>query len=671
MGVLVSWALGFALLTAGVTVAWSMLVDPAAKALPSALAGLGGSPGLLGAVVFFVAVYLLAHAALGAGWAWVTRPLVAVLSADQRRARRLMLLSFLPLLLALLLANALSYPESLFAYDGVPPALLGALGVLLWSIVAYAAIVIVTGTAMRLRAPAARAVVAAAVAGFVLVVLLGDARPTAPASHDRTQADIILIGVDGLRPDHIDPVLMPALYARVADALRIEHAWTPLARTFPAWVSILTGQYPGTHGAHFNLTARELVDDHGSLAHQLGEAGYQRIYAIDETRFSNLDAGFGFDQVVAPAMGGFDFILSAVGDLPMVNILAGTRAGRWLFPYAHMNRALDISYRPEVFDNALARSVRALDRSQPVFLVAHFELPHWPYGWADARGFEFDDAPHLGHLSTRPYRRSLARVDRQVAALLESLERAGRLRNAVLVLLSDHGEAFRGLEPRWHAATSDAALDVGAGHGTHVLSAAQNGVLLAFAGYGRAGEGLVTGVNEDATASLVDVRPTLHDWLGLAPPPAPVDGESLWPLLRGAAFARSHPVILETGFSPPSVAVGEPDVAVLVAESARYYDVGRDGRLTLKRELMPGLRASKQRAAVAGPWVLAALPRDDGDQAADLLIAHSELLAFWPIDSPQVPESAPVAMLADALCRHYRGDPIFSPRHCRSGAWAR
>ena len=63
------------------------------------------------------------------------------------------------------------------------------------------------------------------------------------------------------------------------------------------------------------------------------------IYATDEVRFANIDASFGFDQVDHAAGRRVDFLLGYAGDMPLVNLVASTRGGGWLFPANHANRA--------------------------------------------------------------------------------------------------------------------------------------------------------------------------------------------------------------------------------------------------------------------------------------------------------------------------------------------
>ncbi|NRA84602.1 MAG: hypothetical protein HRU22_12780 [Gammaproteobacteria bacterium] len=51
-------------------------------------------------------------------------------------------------------------------------------------------------------------------------------------------------------------------------------------RTYTAWLSLLTGQYPVTHGGRFNLAPPELIDRDIDLLEKLKQRGYQTTYAM-------------------------------------------------------------------------------------------------------------------------------------------------------------------------------------------------------------------------------------------------------------------------------------------------------------------------------------------------------------------------------------------------------
>ncbi len=191
-------------------------------------------------------------------------------------------------------------------------------------------------------------------------------------AHHRDQAarapNIFLLGIDSLRPDFIDPQVTPHVHAFLANAVQMQDAVTPLARTFPPWISILTGRHPHTTGAYMNLLPRKLIQEGTTLPHLLRGHGYRSYYAMDETRFANIDASYGFDQTMTATIGGSDFVISWFADTPLSNMVMNTWLGALLFPHAHANRAAHVTYDPDTF---VRRVAGGLDASQPAFLAWH------------------------------------------------------------------------------------------------------------------------------------------------------------------------------------------------------------------------------------------------------------------------------------------------------------
>ena len=123
---------------------------------------------------------------------------------------------------------------------------------------------------------------------------------------------------------------------------------------------------------------RRLVHEGETLADALRSAGYHAIYSTDEVRFANIDESYGFDQLVTPPIGAVDFLLGYAGDMPLVNLVASTAAGRTLFPSNHANRAAQVTYGPGDFVDAS----NASSGGSPTLLAIHLTLTHWPYSWA-------------------------------------------------------------------------------------------------------------------------------------------------------------------------------------------------------------------------------------------------------------------------------------------------
>jgi hypothetical protein len=435
----------------------------------------------------------------------------------------------------------------------------------------------------------------------VLDVARSHAGPTTTSPH------IVILGVDSLRSDLTEVSEGRALTPNIDDFLRAAHrfsdAVSPLARTYPAWVSILTGRHPVSTNARFNLMPRNLVHEGDTLADALRARGYRSVYATDEVRFANLDETYGFDQLITPPMGASDFLLGTFGDLPLVNLLAGSGIGSQLFPSIHANRAAYVTYKPEHF---LSRLDRELKIAGPSFLAIHLTLAHWPYSWA---GRTKPTTPQ----AWRPaYRHAIEQVDGQFKDVLRLLERKGVLENAIVVVLSDHGDAlgYPSDSMLRETGTHREIWDSLWGHGTSVMSPHQYGVLLAMRAFGRANLPGAPGTY-DWPVTLEDVRPTLEE-LVIGRAPGDVDGIPLVPYLADPARSAtldSRIRFTETCFNSVKLMEGNFDVSDVAAESVDFFQiVPESGWVQLRPDRLGEVMSKKQRAALSRDALLAAIP---------------------------------------------------------------
>ena len=161
----------------------------------------------------------------------------------------------------------------------------------------------------------------------------------APATQKRPAPGIVILGVDSFRWDHISGLgyhrpTTPAIDSLIGRGTVFTRAITPLPRTFPAWVSYLTGTYPRTHGVRSmfpTMLDRERIPP--AVPKILSENGWQCGVISDFAGdiFSRIDLGF--QTVQAPD---FNFVtLIKLRSLeihwalmPYIN----TRTGRKLFP---------------------------------------------------------------------------------------------------------------------------------------------------------------------------------------------------------------------------------------------------------------------------------------------------------------------------------------------------
>lgn len=473
--------------------------------------------------------------------------------------------------------------------------------------------------------------------------------------------NIIIIGIDSLRPDFLnffgnESTNTPFMNQFLAHSTVFSEAITPLARTFPSWTSILTGQYPRLVNVRSNLANQDKAHLANALPALLQQQGYRTIYATDETRFSNISSLFGFDEIITPPIGLNDFLIGTFNDFPFSNLLVNTSLGKWLFPYSYANRPVYFTYEPDSFLK-LVEPVFHQHYQQSLFLAVHFCLPHAPYMWAGLVGDKMD--PRIR------YEKSINRVDSQVRDFLALLKENHFLDHAIVVLLSDHGEAlelsgdritdkhlYAGKKdhmPKFYPPSLDEEdWDQSAGHGTDVLGLTQYHALLAFQFFGVEGQrtGVVPGV-----VSLLGIKPTIMEVLGL-----PVDNKpfSLAPYLAGKQTVadRHQHFFLESDYSPEAIRTVYPEAKKLVLEGVQLFQIDpATTRLTVRPAMEQMIIQSKQYADIYDHWMLALYPQDKHSQMPILV---NLVTGEWTNDlHSSLAKSSPVQKMMSALKQFY------------------
>ena len=618
-------------------------------------------PVLTGRILWFALSQFFLHLAFGLLAFGLARMTAAAMPRTVAgRPLRLIVAWFLVLAAVVLMANASWYPASRFSPDDSWLNLhwLGVRPVHVVLTLLLSAVLALGWLALRRRpwSPRRLGWVSTGAAMLLFAGLFSQgtlvAAPAAPAF---AKPHVVIIGLDSLRDDlagaEADDVPMPQVDEFLRGAHRFSDTTSPLARTYPALVSMLTGRHPVTTHARFNLMPRRLVQERDTLGDALRIAGYHTVYATDEVRFANIDGSFGFDQLVTPPVGASDFMLGKAGDLPLANLLSPTRLGGWLFPTSHGNRAVYVTYRP---GNFLERLEEEFAIHQQEFLFVHLTLSHFPYSWVQ------DRKPTTPQQYRPSYRRSVEELDRQFGAVVDMLERKGVLANAIVVVMSDHGEALGGPTDSMlrKTGTGPEIWNSLWGHGTSVMSPHQYNVLLAMRAFGQARLPGAPAVHA-WPVSLEDVRPTLEEFATGAAA-ADVDGISLLPFLRdpdAAASLAPRVRYTETDFNTPMVLAGKYNESGLVHEGAAYYEiVPETGWMQLRQDRLPELMAKKQRAAVSQDSLLAAIPSWTDDSVKYLFTDRRSPLPRTFQGRPDPAAEPEAARLWDALHARFPGE---------------
>lgn len=221
-------------------------------------------------------------------------------------------------------------------------------------------------------------------------------------------APVILISIDTLRSDRLpfygyDKVETPALAALAEDGVVFERAYSQIPLTLPSHATILTGQLPGEHGVRDNVGYRFEAGRHPYLPRLLKQAGFATGAAVSS------------------------FVLR--GETGMADSFDLYEAAIEV----RLNESLGRSQRSghetlRVAGDWLAKAARG----GPFFFFLHLYEPHTPYEPPAPFAEKFAD----------PYDGEIAAADAVVGDLVADLKEKGVYDDAIVVVLSDHGEGL-------------------------------------------------------------------------------------------------------------------------------------------------------------------------------------------------------------------------------------
>lgn len=360
---------------------------------------------------------------------------------------------------------------------------------------------------------------------------------------------VILVSIDTLRSDRLPVygyrgVETPAIDAFRQDAILFERAYSHVPLTLPAHVSIFTGQLPTTTGIRDNSGYRLDEGYRPYLPRLLSEAGYATGAGV---------SAFVLREATGVAQG-FDTYDDAVETPGGIVLEIPERSGEETL-------AAVTPWLRSVADG-------------PFFFFFHLYEPHSPYEPPEPFRSRYD----------APYDGEVAAADAVFGELVVELRRLEVYDEALVILLSDHGEGLGDHGER--------------GHGVFVYrEAIQIPMLLKLPRSERAGESVA------APVQLVDVLPTVTALLGL-PSPAGLAGTDLLDLPREedeerTIYAESMLPRLHYGWSGLTslvrgrfhyIEAPSPELYDLLddpAESVNVLDARRRVYAELRAELAP------------------------------------------------------------------------------------
>ena len=432
-----------------------------------------------------------------------------------------------------------------------------------------------------------KAVIAFSICALSSLLFLSE--PSTVRHKKQNTPNIIILSVDSLRPDitnQLSPEKSPAPFIskQLGLSYNFTRAYTPLARTFPSWMSVLTGKLPKNHKAEFNLTNPKRFKNEVTLAHILQLNNYHTVYASDEKRFANITNALGFSDVLGPPYGLADFLLGNFSDMPLLNFVSLVPYAELILPNSVNNRAAHKIYDPKSFSDYLIRKLEnSVENAEnkPLFIAIHLCLPHHPFSW---RSSNLTESVEENYINT------VIEADQQIEHLYKAMQSLNIINEqSIQIFMSDHGESLPKDEKTFVNANGSIQVVAGLGHGSDSRQIKQHHVVLAIQ------QSSLLAQNDAQLASLIDITPTL---LGLVPnlnyPQSNFDGLNI--LNEDTAKTKERWLSFETGYNVDAIGHSKINESDIFKQAAYAYRITPQGKVVIKDGFYDELLSQKQYA---------------------------------------------------------------------------
>lgn len=420
----------------------------------------------------------------------------------------------------------------------------------------------------------------------LLATAYAGSRHVAEARVTGEPPNLLIVLVDTLRPDRLDPwggEGAPAIARLAREGARFDEAVTVIPKTTQSVASMQTGRYPVRHGLRDLMGS--LAQGNRTLAEVLGANGYDTGAFVHNAW---IQRGRGFEQGFREFWSWYE-IERPFGPLrygALVTLLDGLTLRR--------NHGFDGNTDAAVVtDRALAWLARA---RRPFYGYVHYFDPHWPY-----RPPNEDGECLVNNIDESEYRRGQMIFQNtlpegenrrarelyvgeirynmdQIGRLFDYLDSAGLRENTVVVFVADHGHHLGDHAYYYH-------------HGEFLYEPGVRIPLIV-----RYPKKIAAGTVRSELTRTIDLFPSLLGLMGIAAPK--VDGVDVF-------AAPAHYAFLETDISR-------------FADNERRYVKGFVGNVR-------GVRSSDYKLvytprAGTGVWEMYDL-RNDPDEARELIRA--------------------------------------------------
>ena len=383
-------------------------------------------------------------------------------------------------------------------------------------------------------------------------------RPTPEVEPLRTavaKTNLIICVIDAARADHVGYYGYPRNTTPNLDALAkqsfvFREHFSQYASTKPSTASLFTGQHADTHLAY---GSRPLAAGTFTIARGLEAAGFRTaMFSSNPNAAPGTGLGLDFQEVcdqrdVEPLVGKWDKLTLPQPLLTLFEQWLQRHRRDRFFAYLHLDPPHQPYLQPRWMTDLFAGG------RPPNFAKGPFEFPV-----GDRKVLATTQHPPLPEWINL-YDANLRFADWAVGRLTQLLEGAGVLDRTVLIITSDHGEAFGEHGYLWHERGVYDEL-------------VQIPLLIRLPGGSRRAD--IAGLTQ-----TTDLLPTIFDLYEIAYPAENIQGISLLPVMAGLSSQAHEHIISRSDGDPPSYLVRTKDWSLILWGNGKWralYDLNAD-----------------------------------------------------------------------------------------------
>jgi len=355
--------------------------------------------------------------------------------------------------------------------------------------------------------------------------------PSITAKANPDKPNIVLISVDTLRRDHVGcygyaKARTPNIDRLAKESVLFEDATSPIPLTGPSHITMLTGDYPTTHGVGANGV--RIGGGIKTMPETLRKSGYRTAAFVSGWTLKNESVGLaGRFDFYSEEFGLYRYLPDVVLELSIPHF-----AAKYLARFTGYElRQLD---RPGEQTTAAALAWMTEADKQPFFALVHYFDPHGPhvsptfnraltpkpvfdYRKPEPERLNMIKDPELMRKAIQAYDEEINYADAQVGNLVRQIDQLTR--KTIVIFTADHGESLTE-----HGYYFD--------HGEFLYeTCVRVPLMIRFPDRSFANTRTATQV------SLVDLAPTILE-LATVPPGVHMDGKSILQVLNGGNSSR-------------------------------------------------------------------------------------------------------------------------------------